>query len=406
MKAPKVYIRRFLKKLRFKLTEGCLTPLFLLFSIGSLGSYAIAPIWPIYVRSLGASMVELGLIFSISNAVAGLLQAPSGFLADRFGKKPLIVAGVVIGSMPPLLYTYAQGWMDLIPWVILSGFASGVGTSARWAIVADMAKGGSLASAYGYMNIAWLSGSILGPLIGGLLADAFDLKTPFYLCFIFSVACIPISFKIKEARKEDPSVKDFGGFDEENLTPMSLRSVIFTFTLLNLIPGIGWGILIPITPVYLVARFSVSMTELGLLFTIGFGLASAFTQVPGGKISDKFGYKLIFMLTSILPAPIYILYTLTQNPLQFLLAMATANVITSLGWPAASALPMKLTPPLKRGLVTGVMFTAWWIGVMAGNALGGYLWDSFGMDFPFYIASSSFIIPLPLYLLIKEPKRR
>jgi len=92
-----------------------------IFMLSSLATNLVSyPVWSTYIRSLGASMTELGFVFSISNAVSAGLQIPSGMLSDRYGRKKLHALGTLIGVFPPLLYTFAMGWVDLIPWVVPS----------------------------------------------------------------------------------------------------------------------------------------------------------------------------------------------------------------------------------------------------------------------------------------------
>ena len=71
-------------------------------------------------------MTELGFVFSLSNAVAAAIQIPSGFLSDKYGRKRLHVLGTLLAAFPPLMYALANNWIDLVPWVMLSGFATGL----------------------------------------------------------------------------------------------------------------------------------------------------------------------------------------------------------------------------------------------------------------------------------------
>lgn len=97
-----------------------------IFLVSSLAIDLISPIWPIYIKSsLGASMTELGFVFSASSAVAAAMQVLSGFLSDKYGRKRIHVLGTLLAAFPPLMYALANNWSDLVPWVMLSGLATG-----------------------------------------------------------------------------------------------------------------------------------------------------------------------------------------------------------------------------------------------------------------------------------------
>ena len=88
----------------------------IIFLVSSLAVDLIIPIWPIYIKtSLGASMTELGFVFSASNAVAAVVQILSGFLSDKYGRKRLHVLGTLLCAFPPLMYALSNNWIDLVP---------------------------------------------------------------------------------------------------------------------------------------------------------------------------------------------------------------------------------------------------------------------------------------------------
>lgn len=88
----------------------------IVFLVGSFALNLINPIWPIYIKDyLNSSMTELGFIFSLSNAVAAIVQITSGFLSDKYGRKWLHAIGTLLAAFPPLMYTLATNWLDLVP---------------------------------------------------------------------------------------------------------------------------------------------------------------------------------------------------------------------------------------------------------------------------------------------------
>lgn len=84
--------------------------LFLLNTGISLSMESVGALFPLYVQSLGASIVEVGLLLSAAGLFSTAIMLPSGWMADRFGRKPTLILSVALSSFPPLLYTFATDW--------------------------------------------------------------------------------------------------------------------------------------------------------------------------------------------------------------------------------------------------------------------------------------------------------
>jgi MFS family permease len=371
-----------------------------IFLVSSLAIDLVSPIWPIYIKSsLGASMTELGLVFSLGNAVAALIQIPCGFLSDKYGRKRLHILGTFIAAFPPLMYALANHWLDLVPWVMLSGFSTGLYLPIRWAIIADVSSTETMASTYSWTNISWLVGSTVAPFIGGIIADSFGVRFPFFVCFMLRFAVFPLTFLVKETRRKT-KVEPVDGKNEKVGSNNNFLSIIVLFSLINIIQGLGMGATGPIIPVFVISKFHVEYTLIGIMYAIGFGVASIIVQIPGAKCSDLFDRRKVMFVTFVASSPFFLLIAYSRNMLELIIFMFLSNAILNIHWSSYQTLTMDATPSSKWGLMNGVSATTFWIGIMSGNALSGILWDSWGMLAPFYVSSIAIgLSALPLFLL-------
>ncbi len=376
----------------------------IIFVMSSLAVDLITPIWPIYIRSsLGASMTELGFVFSASNAVAAVMQILSGFLSDKYGRKRLHVIGTLLAVFPPLMYAFASNWIDLVPWVMLAGFAMGLYLPIRWVIVADVSSTKTMASAYSWINISWLVGATVAPFVGGIVADLFGIRFPFFIGFMLRLAVVPLTFLIQETRKK-PQVK---GMNHENKQVDMIDKYLLTvvlFSLINIIQGLGIGVTQPAIPVFVVSNFQVDFAFVGILYAIGFGFASLIVQIPGGKCSDLFDRRKVMFVTFIASSPFFLLFAFSRSTLELIVFMFLSRAILNLSWSPFQTLMMDATPSSKWGLINGISASTFWIGLLIGNALSGILWDSWGMLAPFYVSSFAIGLSALLPLMLKETK--
>ncbi|MEM3696446.1 MAG: MFS transporter [Candidatus Bathyarchaeia archaeon] len=380
----------------------------IVFLASSFATNLFSPIWPIYIKDyLNASMTELGFVFSISNAIAAVMQILSGFLSDRYGRKGLHALGTLMAAFPPLMYALARNWVDLVPWVMLSGFAMGLYLPIRWAIVADASSTETMASAYSWTNISWLVGSTVAPFLGGVLADYFDIRFPFFVCSALIFAIFPLTLIMQETRRK-PLATALAS-DEKNEKVANINGYIFAvliFSLINIVQGIGIGVTSPVIPVFVESHFPVDYTFIGILYAIGFGAASIIVQVPGGKLSDFFDRRKVMFVTFVASSPFFLLFAYSQSTIELIIFMFLSNAILNASWPAFQTLMMEATPSSKWGLVNGISATTFWAGLMIGNALSGILWEGWGELVPFYASAMAIGVSAILPLLLEETRNK
>ncbi len=377
----------------------------IVFLVCSFALNLISPLWPIYISSLGASMTELGFVFSVSNAMATAVQIFTGFLSDKYGRRRLHALGTLLAAFPPLMYALASGWLDLVPWVMLSGLATGMYIPLRWSIVADASSTDTMASAYSWTNIAWLMGATVAPLIGGVVADLLGIRFPFFACSALIFAIFPLTLLMQETRRKQQgnTAKDEGkGGDMVN----GYLFVLVLFSLINIVQGIGMGVTSPVIPIFVEQNFPVDYTFIGVLYAIGFGVASIVVQIPAGKCSDLFDRRWVMFVTFLASSPFFLVFAFSRSVVELVVFMFLSNAILNASWPAFQTLMMEATPSSKWGLVNGLSATTFWIGLMTGNALSGILWDGWGAYAPFYASAFAIGISAILSLPLKETRRK
>jgi DHA1 family multidrug resistance protein-like MFS transporter len=375
----------------------------IIFLVCSFALNLVGPVWPVYIKnSLNASMTELGFVFSLSNGVSAVMQITCGFLSDKYGRKRLHALGTLLAAFPPLMYALANNWVDLIPWVMLSGFATGLYLPMRWVIVADVSSPETMAKAYGWVNISWLAGSTIAPYIGGMIADSFGIRFPFYFYSLLIFAVFPLTLLMEETRRKPQAIT--AEKESEAHLNQGYLVALTMFSLINIIQGMGIGVTGPVISVFVLSQFPVDYTFIGILFAIGFGVASIVVQMPASKLSDAFERRRIIFIAIVASAPFFLLFAYSQNTNELIVLMFLSNAILNTSWPAFQTLMMDATPSSKWGLANGVSATTWWIGMMTGNALSGILWDNWGMYAPFWTSAIAVGLSATPLLLLKETR--
>ena len=168
----------------------------------------IQPLFPLYLRSLNATEVEIGFVISMAGFAAMILMLPSGILMDRVGKKRMLLISVVLGAIPPILIASTKDWRMVAPFFMVFNMSFPFFAPARMAMIAETATPENRATLFGLMNIAWPIGGIIGPALSGYIVDHLGWGYPFLIsAAIMAVSLLP-TIMLKEKKDISSITKD------------------------------------------------------------------------------------------------------------------------------------------------------------------------------------------------------
>ncbi|MDY6845165.1 MAG: MFS transporter [Thermodesulfobacteriota bacterium] len=156
----------------------------------------------LYISDLGASATQIGLVF-MTGASAGAIMAPIfGKLSDTIGRRPVLLLSMLGFSIVFILYSLIENLMYVFPIQILEGATwVAFGTTAT-ALIADIVPSEKRGWGIGIYDLTWNLGWIIGPALGGFLADTVGFRTTFLLSSMLIIfgLFIALSF-VKETKK-------------------------------------------------------------------------------------------------------------------------------------------------------------------------------------------------------------
>ncbi len=360
--------------------------------VSSVGMSQIAPVLPLYIEHLGVSSTALivqfsGIAFGITYIISAIFSPIWGHAADKFGRKPMLLRAslgmaVVIGSMG-----FAQNVYVLIGLRLLQGIITGYGTACTTLIAVQTDKEHA-GWALGTLSTANISGSLLGPMIGGFIAENFGLQNVFFIIgALLLVSFITTALFVKESfTREDKKTLSaktvWNNVPEKGLT-ITLFVTFFVLT-------VALYSVEPIITVY-VTQLSRNTSHVAIIAGIAFsasGLANIIAAPRLGKLSDKIGAEKVMLVALIMAGFIFIPQAFVTNPwqlmgLRFLLGLATGGLI-----PSVNVLIKKITPDSLAGRVFGFNMSAGYLGVFGGSILGGQVAALWGIRYVFFITSA------------------
>ncbi len=334
------------------------------------------------VRAASAALTFI-VVFGLAKAAANL---HAGALSDRFGRKPVLVAGWIIGLPVPLLIMWAPGW----EWVVLANALLGINQGMTWSMTVimkiDLVGPARRGLAMGLNEAAGYGAVGLTAFATGLLAEQFGLRpAPFLLGLALAALGLGASVLfLRETRGHADLEVD--AFPHPEPSPM--RSVMLTTTLRepalsaasqaglvnNLNDGLAWGLL----PLYYAAA-GLPVGQIGILaalYPAVWGLGQPIT----GAVSDRLGRKWLIAGGLFLQAAAIGLLAVGGDFTAWAAAAVLLGIGTALVYPTLLAAIGDVAHPRWRASAVGV-YRFWRdLGFAAGALLSGVVADLAGFD--------------------------
>ena len=238
---------------------------------------------PIYLQQLGANTLTIASVFSLFGLAMMVAHIPAGYLADRIGRKPLLVAAWIAGVLATGVMALARALPLFIVGMLIYGFTAFVSSPLNSYITAAHGKL-SLVRAMTLVSAAYNLGAILGPITGGWIGEHHGLRSVYLVAAcIFFVSTVMLFFLRKQPREiHDPAAPPEKLW--RNTRFVSFLGVIFLAMLVMYLPQ-------PLAPRFLQNERGLSLESIGLLGSVG-SLGNTLLALVLGQFAARTGFLL------------------------------------------------------------------------------------------------------------------
>ena len=352
-----------------------------------LGIGLVVPVLPVYLKDLGLKGSDLGILVAVF-ALAQMIISPfGGTLADKLGKKLIICIGLFLFAISEFLFAVSHTFELLIISRVLGGFSAGMVMPGVTGMIADISPSSDKAKNFGYMSAIINSGFILGPGIGGFLAE-FSHRLPFYVAGVSGLVALILSIVFIHNPKK-ATTDGFTKYQPELLSKINWK-VFLTPIILTLVLAFGLSSFETLFPLYTADKAHYSPLDISIAITGG-GIFGAVFHV---FFFDKF-MKYFSELTFITYALIYsaiILAALTLTNSYW--AIMVVSFVVFIGFdmirPAITNYFSNIAGD-RQGFAGGLNSTFTSMGNFIGPLVAGTLYD-INFEFPIYMAVLVMII--------------
>jgi MFS family permease len=382
-------------------------PLFGTFFLWGLGTGAQQLARPLFASSFGVPIFLITLI-TASNAMAHLISAPiTGFLTDRWGRKPLVIFGNLLRGVTTALQFFSRSYFQFFILEFIGGIGVSMWGTGSSIIMADVTRPENRGRAMAVRGTAMRLGSIIGPAVGGLIASFSSLRYIFLFNAVTKIGIhLLLVLMVRETRPEStrlqasPGAKGGTKLDASMFLRRPVLVVaLVTFAMAAMGQQGAYGALFPVY-----AKDSVGLTtgDVGSMMSLA-ATVGLIVALPNGFLMDRFGRKR-FLIPGLLILSIsaYLLSQITTFQAVIITVMVFgAGQGMSMG--GSEVVAIDLAPEDRRGAFLGIWTLFRNIGAIVGPLLVGLIAEFYGFPTAF-ISIGVFLVFCALMMAVFGPE--
>ena len=346
----------------------------LIMSVRMLGLFMLFPVMSVYAADYdGSTPFLIGIAIGIYGLTQALLQIPFGYLSDRFGRKPILIIGLLIFLLGSIVAANASNIIFVVIGRALQG--GGAISAVLMAFLADSISEDNRAKANAFVGFQIGVAFMLSLIIGPIITSRIGLSGLFWVIGLLSIIAMLIVLSLQHSKPVNYYRLSFGAF-KETLT-RELVALDFSVFSLHLILASGFIVM----PLLIMDNQIVSMIDNWQLYLPAV-LLSFIGMIPLIIISEKFKKTKYILLLSIflLIVSQIIFFTSNLNFSVFLITLTIFFVAFNTVEAILPSLLSRTASASKRGLAMGIFSTSQFLGTFIGGAIGGLIYDIYDLN--------------------------
>ena len=348
--------------------------------IDSLGSTLLFPFFALYItKRFGVGMTQAGILLGMSSLFGLIGSILGGALTDRFGRRTLILFGLVFSALSSLLFGLAWDIKVMYGLVIIVGLLSRIAAPAQDAMMADILPESKRQEGFGITRVAYNYAWIFGTALGGLIA-ARSFMALFVLDAVLSLIVAAVLYRFlpetkpaprTEAKEEESLLKTVKGYR------VVLRDLAYiAFTLAGMIVLVIYQQQYSSLAVYLNNVHGISTRTYGVMLSVA-GLEVVLLQLWVSRQTRKYPPFLMMVLGSLFFMAGFSMIGFVQEEVSFLMAVIIITAGEMIMFPTNKALAVNFSPADMRGRYMAIYDLGWTIPATLGPAAAGLILDNF-----------------------------
>ena len=348
-----------------------------------VGAQMRGPVLPLYAAAHGATATGVGVIVAAHMAVAAVGSIPLGRASDVWGRRSLLLAGMVISAGTSLLLPLAESPMPLAIIYGIAGVGVAAFTPSALSMVGDAAAAGAAGRAFAWYTIAHYGAIGVGSFLGGVVAEFVGYRG----AFVVSGVIIALTLVLGAVAIRSSSIRIVPTAPSGVSANVWRNSVVWAGWIVSFCGLVTQGVVYTFFPL-LAAERGFGPGAIGFVFLV-LGLANTAARIPAGWLVDRTKNSFFYAIGGVLIASVVTaLVPHVKDQVGLLTLVAIFGAVSGTAGVAIGATLSHATAPALRGVVMGGYSTALYLGLALGSFAFGPVITGHGYATGFLIGAA------------------
>ncbi len=353
---------------------------------------------------LEANAAFPGYALAIYAGARFFLQAPAGWLADRFGRRQTLALGIAVSLPSVFLMLQVKDATSFLAFSALYGAGSAAIWPSIMAFVGDTHEPSVRGRTLNLLNLSQLIGLGSGTMIGVTLTDLISHQAAFAACLGFSGLALVFAYRgARAGNAGEPRIVERA--EAGGLSRRLLSAQVLFLAVIALLLSIGTTIQAPVVGAYSSEVLHTKLHVMGLML-LAPGAVALLIALRFGHLADRYGRQVPLIGGLAVAALCYYALSRTTHPLMAVNLIVLAGLAYAVSIPAWGAAALDASEFGGRGLMLGVLATVQGFGGAAGQAIGGAVNAAWGPVAPFKMGAILLMLALFLTVMHLQHERR
>lgn len=382
-------------------------PIYVTFFAWGLGTGSLQLARPLFAFEVTGNIFLVSFLVA-SSSVARIITGPlTGYLTDRWGRKPLVIAGATLRGLTTLGQFYTDSYLPFFILEFIGQMGVSMWTTSTGVLVGDVTTPENRGRVMAVRTMSSRIGFVAGPAIAGALAVTLGLKYVFLFSTLTKIINLVVMFWISESRPEEARQRSRGQetvADKEGLW----RSVFLTKTFIALalvtfgMSMMQMGVFQTLVPVHTQEEIGLSEFDIGNLVSFA-SVIALLIAFPNGAVSDRYGRKVSLVPGTVFLAAAAVLLAMSGNYAGIVAMMIMYGIAEGMVQGSTQVYAVDMAPVERRGTVVGAWTIFMSMGGVATPLLVGWLYTDFGPMIAFNVVGGFlFVSAMAMAFMAKE----
>lgn len=356
----------------------------------------------LYLLELGASVGQVGLVFTVASLVPMALQILGGWLSDTIGRLRAIALGSTIATFGYLLFFVSPSWEWVMLGLCIEYVSNSVVGPSFAAYIAEESTESERGRVFGLTRSIYMIVTVVGPALAGFLAYRFDFRLMLLVAFLLYSSATGVRIWMAMAERFAPQraaeKPTWAGLKTEMGTMFALLFAGGLLTWIWVTDAVGdtaFNLIGQLYPIYLSEIGRLNVEQIGLLNS-AWGVATILSSSLAGWLADRRSERAVIVGGFAIEALGLVALLQADKFPAFLAAMFVFGLGTGSLMPAYDSLISKAVPEDRRGLAFGLFGTSLGLLSLPFPWIGAQLWERLGPQTPFWITVAACLVSIPI----------